>query len=245
MPRETFFNLPADKRDRVVEAALDAFAASSYGEVSISRIAASAGIAKGSFYQYFDGKLDLYRHLVVDVMGARKLAFLRTEPQPEGADFFAALGHAMRMGLRFGLAHPRLAAAARSVVHETPDAELAGLRAETRRMGEAAMRTMLAQGQASGWVRADLDLDLAAQLLLALMQTGLDNAVRGLTGLDVIDLCAAPERSADLDDAAQRRLVDGIVDLLRRGLGTGEAAPGGPDLLDLDAVAAIYRETDR
>ena len=56
MPRSTFFNLPEDKRARVVEALKIEFAARSYARASVDRVIGAAGVSKGSFYQYFDNK---------------------------------------------------------------------------------------------------------------------------------------------------------------------------------------------
>jgi TetR/AcrR family transcriptional regulator len=55
MPKQTFFNLPDEKRDLITDVVIDEFADNDYDKVSISRIVQRAGIAKGSFYQYFDG----------------------------------------------------------------------------------------------------------------------------------------------------------------------------------------------
>ena len=67
MPKETFFNLPADKRARIVDAAVEQVAEHSYDKVTIDRIVESAGIPKGSFYQYFANKDDLYVYLFTEV----------------------------------------------------------------------------------------------------------------------------------------------------------------------------------
>ncbi|WP_233188195.1 TetR/AcrR family transcriptional regulator, partial [Actinomyces qiguomingii] len=71
MPKETFLNLPRDKRARVMEALKTEFAAHSYAQTSVDRITAAAGISKGSFYQYFEDKRDAYLHLVRELMSAR------------------------------------------------------------------------------------------------------------------------------------------------------------------------------
>ena len=60
MPKETFFNLPEVKRGAILDAALEEFAAYPYDQASVNRIVARAGIPKGSFYQYFENKKDLY-----------------------------------------------------------------------------------------------------------------------------------------------------------------------------------------
>jgi len=61
VPKETFFNLDEKKRQHIMEVVIDEFAAHEYKSASISKICQVAGIAKGSFYQYFQNKKDLYR----------------------------------------------------------------------------------------------------------------------------------------------------------------------------------------
>jgi AcrR family transcriptional regulator len=78
MPKPTFLNLPDDKRERITELALDEFSTHPYRQASLSRIVARAGIAKGSMYQYFENKLDLYRWLVTDELERRRLEWLQT-----------------------------------------------------------------------------------------------------------------------------------------------------------------------
>ena len=72
LPKQTFFNLPGHKREHVIRCAVSAFARQGYKQASISRIVADAGIAKGSFYQYFEGKDDLFIHIVVTEIGGVK-----------------------------------------------------------------------------------------------------------------------------------------------------------------------------
>ena len=64
MPKETFFNLPPAKREKLVEAAVNEFARKSCAEASINRIIQAAEIPRGSFYQYFSGKTDLFQYVL-------------------------------------------------------------------------------------------------------------------------------------------------------------------------------------
>lgn len=59
MPTETFFKLAEEKRNKIIEAGKDEFSSVSLDEASIKNIAEKAGIARGSFYQYFKSKKDL------------------------------------------------------------------------------------------------------------------------------------------------------------------------------------------
>lgn len=64
MPQATFFNLPDDKRNSIIAAALDEFSTASYDTASINQICKKSNIAKGSFYQYFTDKMDLYVYIM-------------------------------------------------------------------------------------------------------------------------------------------------------------------------------------
>lgn len=64
MPTERFLNLPEEKQKRIIQASLREFSRVPFEEVSINRIIQDAGIARGSFYQYFEDKQDLRMYLL-------------------------------------------------------------------------------------------------------------------------------------------------------------------------------------
>ncbi len=64
VPKQTFFNLDPERRQGVIAAAVEEFARHPYEQASLSRIVENCGIAKGSMYQYFEDKLDLYLYIV-------------------------------------------------------------------------------------------------------------------------------------------------------------------------------------
>ncbi len=64
VPKQTFFNLEPGRREGVIAAAVEEFARHPYEQASLSRIVENCGIAKGSMYQYFEDKLDLYLYIV-------------------------------------------------------------------------------------------------------------------------------------------------------------------------------------
>lgn len=59
MIKSTFYNLPEEKRSRIIDAIMKEFASATTEKVSINRIIKAANISRGSFYQYFDDKVDL------------------------------------------------------------------------------------------------------------------------------------------------------------------------------------------
>lgn len=60
MPKQTFFNLPTEKKERLLQAAYQEFSSVSLEEASINSIIHHSEISRGSFYQYFEDKEDLY-----------------------------------------------------------------------------------------------------------------------------------------------------------------------------------------
>lgn len=59
MPRPRYDNIDPLKKTKLLEAAMKEFAAHGYELASINRILDAAELSKGSFYYYFDDKLDL------------------------------------------------------------------------------------------------------------------------------------------------------------------------------------------
>lgn len=219
MPKQTFFNLPDDKRERIAELAVEEFSERPYAKASISRIVERAGIAKGSFYQYFEDKLDLYRWLMFEYTAAKKLAFLIDHPAPSALSFFDQLEHLLLFGLKFGLTHPRLSRAAASLWHSNAtDKDLDTLVAEYQKMARENLTAILKQGQAAGQVRNDVDIELGAELFVAVAQQGMDMALKRKLGVDLIEFCAKPELAHTFSDPQQKQLIADLMSVLRRGL---------------------------
>ena len=87
MPTDTFFRLPEEKRTRILEGAWSEFTAVPYAEASINRIVQTSRIPRGSFYQYFEDKNDLFHDTLERSGGdlfAMPLALLDAMVAPSG-----------------------------------------------------------------------------------------------------------------------------------------------------------------
>jgi AcrR family transcriptional regulator len=78
MPKPTFLNLLPEKRDRIIEGAKVAYTKKHYHGVTVDSIVEHANIPKGSFYQYFVNKDDLYKYIFQD-LGLKKSDMLLEE----------------------------------------------------------------------------------------------------------------------------------------------------------------------
>lgn len=88
MPSATFFRLPEEKRERLIEASWSELSQVRFNDVSINRIIAAARIPRGSFYQYFNDKEDLISYLLED-MREYFIALLRDVLIGAKGDLFA------------------------------------------------------------------------------------------------------------------------------------------------------------
>ena len=89
MASETFFRLPEEKRNRFIDAAWEEFARTRFADVSINQIIKKARIPRGSFYQYFLDKDDLFAYLLEEVRNYVKEEYRRVL-RDNGGDVFQA-----------------------------------------------------------------------------------------------------------------------------------------------------------
>jgi AcrR family transcriptional regulator len=64
MPRDTFFNLSEEKREKILLAAKAEFSEHELFKSRVSNIIKNAEIPRGSFYQYFEDLEDLYYYVI-------------------------------------------------------------------------------------------------------------------------------------------------------------------------------------
>ncbi|WP_077852659.1 TetR/AcrR family transcriptional regulator [Clostridium felsineum] len=60
MPKQTFYNLITEKQEKIMRSAINEFLNNGYEKGNIGNIAKNAGVAKGSMYQYFENKKELF-----------------------------------------------------------------------------------------------------------------------------------------------------------------------------------------
>lgn len=99
MPKQTFFNLPESKRQTLIDAAKREFSRAPIYEASISNIVKSAGIPRGSFYQYFEDKEDAFIYLLEELAAKRQRNFALILKSYKG-DLFDAMMEMYQMMLK-------------------------------------------------------------------------------------------------------------------------------------------------
>jgi len=106
MPKETFKNLPEEKRQLIEKVAIREFGTFGYDKASVNRIVDNCQIAKGSFYQYFDDKKDLFLYLIARVNEKKLESVSPVFQNPQKYDFFTLIRELFVSGLKFAADNP-------------------------------------------------------------------------------------------------------------------------------------------
>lgn len=213
MPKPTFFNLPEDKRRLILNLAIEEFAQRDYNSASISNIVSQAGIAKGSLYQYFADKRELYFYLL-ELAAEEKKRFLMQSPPPDpNMGLFEYLRWLMESGAHFELSRPQLAQVAyRALFSDRPFGD-----EPFQQMVRAAndfYTNLIALGVARGSIDPHIDRSLAAFVLSAVFnQFG-----RYLVEQQNVDPKKLASGEVDYQQLSIAEITGRLIDILERGL---------------------------
>lgn len=105
MPKETFNNLSEDKKQRFINAALNEFSQHNFETASITKIVKDLGIAKGSVYQYFEDKLDLWLYLK-QYAEQVKFSYIKNIKREDYKTFWDYYKQMYKEGIQFDLNEP-------------------------------------------------------------------------------------------------------------------------------------------
>lgn len=145
------------KRELIIEAAIQEFSQKGYHNTRMEEIAVTAGIGKGTIYEYFDSKLHLFQSMMEDSLHVyfSKLESQNIEEQPVSVK----LKLVVEMHIRFCLENRELTKVLFGLA-EAPDKELWEWAMAMRKDKLERTQSMLAEGIQRGEFRGDLDLKM-------------------------------------------------------------------------------------
>jgi AcrR family transcriptional regulator len=210
VPTETWWNLPEDKRRRVTEAAMVEFGRRGFSAGSLNVIARDAGIAKGSLFQYFDDKLDMFVTICEAGIGSIRDAAL-DGIDVENDQFFPALRRIVCNWLAFFATHPLERGIAYAAGNEVDLDAAAAVRSVSSSHYVSELRPLVKGADARREFRPDVELDQVVAMVVMLLRH-LDKApfyphVDPILGL------------ADKSAAEVERIALELVDALERAYG--------------------------
>ncbi|MGW0877744.1 TetR/AcrR family transcriptional regulator [Streptomyces sp. NPDC002740] len=170
MPTPTWTRLSPARRERVLVAAMDEFGTHGYSTGSLNVIAREAGVAKGSLFQYFSGKLDLFTY-VAEQTSLRIYAHMR--PWLDGydgtGDFSTHLVDSLEAWLDYFAGQPLERGVTAATNMEMDPAVRDAVRVPVNALYLAGLRPLLERAVTGGNLRKDADLDALLSLLLVLL----------------------------------------------------------------------------
>lgn len=163
MPKQTFLNLPDEKRKVIVDAAIDEFAESGLENASTNRIVAKGGISKGSFYQYFEDKQDVFMYLLTVLENEKMEYFNGKHPPSMHMDTFQYFRWMIKEGMQFNSGYPHLVQAISRVMFG--EGMYYRNFANIRERSQQGLRAMIRQAIQNGEVDPSVDVDLAVMIM--------------------------------------------------------------------------------
>lgn len=158
------------RRKELLDAATAVFARKGYWKASISDIIQAAGVARGSFYRYFQSKQQIFVAIVDQFRAEEKILVQQLDElsaSPGGDDFQKKVRVGIQSWLEF---YHRNLDAAKIVVQDANmiDPAAARKREDLRRAVRSALARMIHRRQEAGLYHCRISPDLAAHFLLGM-----------------------------------------------------------------------------
>jgi AcrR family transcriptional regulator len=218
MPKATFHNLPEEKRSTIVHIAMKEFARYDYKRASLSRIVEKAGIAKGSMYQYFADKRDLYLYLI-NLASDEKLSHISTRIGAGSGDhFFSRFESILFEGTLYDFTHPTTALLLLNGMNEPVSEELGRISFLLTEGSRNYLSQFVTKGIQAGDIRRDLDTDLIITVINQ-ATLGIKEYLESKYRFSVVKHLGKREIRLPIKKEVLITEIRSLVELIRRGIG--------------------------
>lgn len=168
MPKDTFFNLPEEKREKILAEALYEFENNDFDQASINQIVIRSEISKGSFYQYFEDKKDLFKY-IISLIVQKKLAYITpVMANPLAHSFFDVIRDMNMSGLEFAKDNPQFIKIGNRLIKDTKHPIYAEIMGANSNQAIDAYAFLLRKAIETGELRPDIDVDMTARIIFKL-----------------------------------------------------------------------------
>jgi AcrR family transcriptional regulator len=208
LPTVTWARVDPARRAAIIEAAESEFGAHGFSRGSLNVIARRAGVAKGSLFQYFADKRDLYA-FIADIGSQRVRLYMEDliRDLDPNRPFFEFLTELLDGWVAYFAEHPRERALHAAATLEVDTDARITVRSVIHRHYLDVLRPLVHGAKTRGNLRADADTDVLLSLLLLIVpHLALAPYMRGLDPILGLD-----EPSPEQPALAVRRLVAVLV----------------------------------
>lgn len=213
MPKQTFFNLPAEKRKLIIDTALEEFSSNAFDKASLSKIVDIVKIAKGSMYQYFDNKEELYSYLV-DFASEQKLLYINETLIPGQDNFFKLYKDIILAAAKFDMKYPLYSSFLYSVGKDTHNPIL------SKKIMDSSVnfiKILLKDAYLKGQIRKDVNLDFAA-FIISYLSVDAGEYISGKYGYSYLTVLKSKSGELPVTDSQLNEVLDELIDFFKRGI---------------------------
>lgn len=220
IPKETFYNLPEEKQQLLEKIAIREFAAFGYDKASINRFVDKCQIAKGSFYQYFEDKKDLFLYLITRI-SEKKLKFLSPVFQNPGKyDFFTLIRELFMSGIKFAADNPEITLMGNWMFKNKSHPIYNEIVSIGLQNAQNTYTELLKLAISRKEIRDDIDLNFVSHLISSMNVSAVEYYFQSVKG---------EETGKGKFDENIIGTVDLLIDFIKYGIGTKESGGNGND----------------
>lgn len=183
---EKFLNLPEEKQNTIIDAALICFGTNGYKKSSISDIATAAGISKAMVFHYFGTKKALYLYLI-DLCGNILMNEVNEKFDSSITDFFDRIKLAANIEILVIKKHPYIFSFLNSIYLENDD-EVKGDIKDILSKSEVFRSKIAYDGMDTSKFKDGVDPKLVLKMLTWFTE-GYISKLPNKAGFDIEDLC--------------------------------------------------------
>lgn len=171
MPNQAFFNLSQEKRNLIFSVAVEEFAYSNYDTASINQVCKKSNIAKGSFYQYFADKLDLYKYVMALAIESKITFFSVILDEFKEVTLQEQIRLLFIKGIEFAKSYPKYAALGEQFSKEDNETARLAVLKEGEEQTEPLFVHMIEHAKSKGEINSSVDSIALSMLLQSLNRT--------------------------------------------------------------------------
>ncbi|MDY0075299.1 MAG: TetR/AcrR family transcriptional regulator [Acholeplasmataceae bacterium] len=187
MPKETFINLKPDKKQKIIDATIKELSIHPYEHINLANIIRDAQIPRGSFYQYFENKDDLYLFFTSYISEKKAEMFKDVFDMTTEMTFIMRFKKIFLRGFEFAHAYPKLVQAGYYMT-QSPLFRESKLYQASYEAGIKFFEQMIKRDQDKGIIRDEVDARMLASAILEYMnKLNLDFYMNPSESLDTIE----------------------------------------------------------
>jgi len=216
MPLKTFLNLSKERQKEILDICLKEFSLLDYKDVSLTEIIKKLGLAKGSFYRYFESKRDLYEYLIDYAKHVNIGLFEKTFKKPV-EDILEAWARFYLEAIRFDNANPLFGGFGYKVSQERDNIILGNVALTSKKLGIKVLKELFHDLQKKGKIRTDIDVDLMIYTLIQ-VQEGILDYMAIKYKIDFKENIKKGKPPFSIPEKILKKDLEGFVKILREGM---------------------------